>query len=175
MKGLIYLCLLLTLLGCRNEPESQNTLAEPEPKSVLVPFSQDYRWGYKTEAGEIVISPRYNMASDFSKHGNASVVDDKGWAYIDRAGRVLIRPFIFDNGPDSYQDGLARFVQEGKMGYFDPSCKVVIPAQYDFAWPFENGVAEVCEGCTSVADGEHSRIEGGTRWSIDKNGVKQTH
>jgi len=175
--GCIHMGLVLVISGCRTETvepaPAQKTVVEPV--LALVPFVQEDLWGYKTETGEVVIAPRYSMAADFNAQGSAIVVDDKGWAIIDRRGAILVRPFIYDNGPDAFSDGLARFVEEGKMGYFAPSGKVVIAAQYDFAWPFENGVAEVCQDCARVADGEHFRIEGGTRWSIDKNGVKQAN
>jgi hypothetical protein len=42
------------------------------------------------------------------------VVDDDGWAYIDTAGRAVIRPLVVDNGPDYFREGVARFRRNAK-------------------------------------------------------------
>lgn len=131
-------------------------------------FSENNLWGYQNEAGETMIPAQFVMAGDFTEHGFAYVVDHKGWAFIDRAGKVVVRPFIFDNGPDSFQEGLARFVAEDKFGFYTPEGKIVIPATYDFAEPFSEGKARVCTGCEKVMDGEHYTFEGGTWTTIDK-------
>jgi len=48
----------------------------------------------------------------------------------------------------------------------------VVPGTYDFGWPFQDGVAEVCNGCrrgTPDADG-HTPMEGGEWFRIDRAG-----
>lgn len=135
----------------------------------LVPFEKNDLWGYRDERGKVVIEPRYAMAGKFS-HGIAAVVSDGSWAYIDTTGRVIVRPFVFDNGPDYFREGLARYVADGKMGFFDRSGRIVIRAGFDFAGRFSDSRAEVCQGCRKVAAGEHYTIEGG-RWGvIDRRG-----
>lgn len=114
--------------------------------------------GYRSCDGRVAAAPQYTVAEPFGKGGIAAVVDAKGWAYINRRGEVVIRPFIFDNGPDGFSDGLARYTEGGKFGFFNPSGAVVIPAQFEFAYPFVKGQAKVGEGCTSVSDGEHTQI-----------------
>lgn len=128
-------------------------------------------FGYREPSGRVVIEPRYDLAEEFTPEGIAAVADDEGFAYIDRTGRVLIRPFNFDNGPDPFEDGLARFVENGKFGFFNTRAHVIIPARFDFACGFSEGLACFCVGCTIDKSDEHGIIRGG-RWGyIDKTGA----
>jgi hypothetical protein len=136
-----------------------------------IPFEQSGLWGYRTPAGKPVIEPRFEVALPFSPEGIAAVVDREGWAYIDRTGAILIRPYVFDNGPDYFQEGLARFTAAGKIGFFDKRGRVAIPARFAFALPFSEGRAAVCEDCREVSPAEHRAVEGG-RWGfIDRAGA----
>src|SRR5574340_842099 len=137
--------------------------------AALVPFEKDGKWGYR-DNGNVVISPRYELAREFSREGIAAVVDEKGWAYIDRAGRTVIRPLVVDNGPDYFREGLARFRRDGKVGFFDRRGKVVLQPAYTFAMPFFEGRAAVCEGCAEVEKGEHREVTGGKWGFLDRGG-----
>lgn len=129
------------------------------------------KWGYRDPATHrVLIPPRFICAEKFNAHGRALAATKEGWALIDRQGNALLRPFIFDNWPDEFSDGLARFIQDGKIGYFNPKGEVVVPARYDFGEPFSNGLAAVCLGCITVKDGEHSRSVGGQWGCIDRSG-----
>lgn len=139
-------------------------------KAELIAFEQEGQWGYQNEKNQTVISPQFMMANDFTQ-GIASVVDEQGWAFINATGQVVIRPFIFDNGPDYFVDGLARFVEHGKMGFFNEQYKIVIAAQFDFVEPFTDGLAAFCMDCQLVkSDDEHRMIQGGKWGYIDKTG-----
>ncbi len=139
--------------------------------AALIPFETGGKWGYRDVRGKVVLAARYEIAQAFSPAGMAAVVDEAGWAYIDTAGRVLIRPLVVDNGPDDFAEELARFRREGKVGFFDRRGKVVIEPRYSFALPFSEGLAAVCEGCTEQPDGEHTKLAGG-RWGfIDRRGT----
>jgi hypothetical protein len=140
-----------------------------------VPFSAENdsgeRWGYRNAAGDTVIAPVYFAAEPFSDRGIAEVADDSGWACIDVSGKVLVRPFVFDNGPDPFSEDLARFVRDGKMGFFDRAGKEAIAPRFDFALPFSEGFAAVCMGCGEKTDGEHRIVLGGTWGYIDAKGT----
>lgn len=99
------------------------------------------------------------MAKDDDAYEHALVEDKQGWIYVDRAQRPLLRPFIYDGGPDYFQEGLARFVENGKMGFHDDALKIIIPARYDFAFPFKNGQARVGMDCHHWRDGEHGMVD----------------
>lgn len=136
----------------------------------VVPYSENEQWGYRSIDGEIVIEPRFVLAQEFLAGGIAAVVDNDGWAYIDTLGNVILRPFIFDNGPDYFHQGLARYVDDGKMGFFDETGKIIIPAYYSFANPFYEDRAAVCFGCHKEYLGEHYTMVGGKWGFINRNG-----
>lgn len=134
-------------------------------------FSEEKElFGFVNDDGEWVIEPQYHFAYEFFPTGIAAVVDDSGWVYIDTSGEKILRPFIFDNGPDYFVEGFARYVCNDKIGFFDSTGTIVIKAEYDFARPFSSGVAAVCIGGESVSDGEHSIWEGGVWKFIDTEG-----
>src|SRR5579863_3099112 len=81
----------------------------PSAGSLLVPYQQDGKYGYKTPQGKVVFKPRFVLAQPFSPQGIAAVVDQHGWAYIDQNAKVIIRPLVVDNGPDEFKEGVARF------------------------------------------------------------------
>ncbi|MFO1471223.1 MAG: WG repeat-containing protein [Turneriella sp.] len=114
-------------------------------------------------------------AENFNKRGVAHIITEEGWVAINRKKKILYRPFIFDNGPDYVQEGLLRFVENGKMGFANEAGKKVIPAQFDFVYPFEKGRARFCNGCKAIKDGEHSMMDEktGTWGEIDKKGRVQ--
>src|SRR3954471_24124773 len=72
------------------------------------------------------------------------------WYYV-RRGVIPVPVESMDNGPDYFEDGLARSPVEGKIGYIDRKLNLVIPATYDGAYLFRGGVAVVCPSCTYVS------------------------
>jgi len=141
-----------------------------EGRHFLVAFEEGGKWGYKNDKGQVMIQPTYHLASEFNQNGIAAVLDDLGWVYITMNGRRLLKPYIIDNGPDYYSEGVARFVSRGKIGFMNESGTVVISAQYDFVMPFSEGLAAYCVGCKPVSDNEYHRIEGGKWGYINKTG-----
>jgi hypothetical protein len=138
----------------------------------LVPFeAPDGKLGYADAKGNPVIAPRFGFAEEFSPEGIAAVVDEQGWAYIDRTGRVLLRPFVVEADPDRFEEGLARFLEADKFGFFDRRGTVVIPARFDAAFSFHDGLAAVCVGARKVKQkGQPTLIEGGKWGYIDRQG-----
>jgi WG containing repeat len=96
------------------------------------------------------------------------------WFYV-RPGVIPVPVESMDNGPDYFEDGLARSRVGGKIGYINRKLNLVIPAKYDGAYPFKDGVAVVCTACTYVSDptateGERGWYEGGQWGRIDRRG-----
>jgi len=143
------------------------TMAAPHP----VPFESSTGWGYKDNSGQVVIGAQFVRAEPFSPEGLAAVVDSEGWACINVTGKVLIRPLVVDNGPDYFHENLARFREDGKIGFFNRSGEVAIQPTFDFAMPFSEGLAAVCNGCREVPAGEHTTLEGGQWGYIDPHGA----
>jgi len=134
-------------------------------------FEDNEKYGYKDEKGNIIIPAKYIVADEFSDEGIASViVDSEGWNIINKHGEVILKPFIFDNVPDTFEEGLARYVDNDKMGFYDKYGKIKIYANYDFAHSFVEGRASVCNGCTREYIGEHYIMVGGKWGFIDKEG-----
>ncbi|WP_211204030.1 WG repeat-containing protein [Chloroherpeton thalassium] len=133
-------------------------------------FESDGLWGFISNTDSIQIPPTYLFAQDFLPTGIAAVLDSSGWFYIDTLGNRLLAPYIFDNGPDYFSENLARFVVDGKVGFFNQQGKIVISAQFDFATPFLNGVAKVSQGCEFIKTGEHTEVTGGKWGIIDTSG-----
>jgi hypothetical protein len=162
MKKLFFISLsFLFLLTC-----AKNVA----PFKELIAFEEDGWWGYKDNKGMIVIRPQFTAAYDFAGEIGAVAAKD-GWRYIDRNGRILnILPFIYDNGPDYFQEGLARFREDGKVGFLNEQGKVIIQAQFDFAIPFSEGYAAFCSGCQKREVDEHSLFKGGKWGFINHHG-----
>jgi len=113
--------------------------------------------GYKTRTGKIAIPAQFipGFGTD-TLYERAFVLKPKaGLQGIDRMGKVILIPFIYDNGADDLQEGLFRFVEKGKIGFADENWKKIIPAAFDFAEPFKNGLAKYTMGGHKVMDGEH--------------------
>lgn len=90
---------------------------------------------------------------------------------IDRNQNILFDIVMFDNGPESFHDGLLRVLRNGKMGYANRFGQIVIPCIYDYAKWFENGQAEVTFKAKEYIDmEEHRRVESDEWFKIDKKG-----
>lgn len=133
-------------------------------------FEENGLFGFKDKKGKVIIKPQYEQAMEFTKSGVAFVVSKNKWICIDAKNKFLLESFLYDNGPDYISESLARYVEEGKMGFHNERCQKVIEAQYDFAYPFENGYAMVCLGCELKPEGEHKRIVGGKYGILNKKG-----
>jgi hypothetical protein len=149
-------------------PKNQKT-QEPS-KTPLLSFEQDGRYGFRDVRGTVVIPAQYLSVTDFSSNGVAFVADDMGWSCIDTNNKVLLTPYLFDNGPDYVSEELFRYIENKKLGFANPECNIVIKAEYDFVAPFEEGRAAVCNSCVFVSDGDHSTIKGGSWGYLDKTG-----
>lgn len=131
-----------------DDQEAWSRSAWPPDSSSLMPFEKDGLFGYISQNGKIVIPPRFRIAYPFYPEGSAAIVDSNGMGhYIDRQGNLRFRAYAFDNGPDPFFDGFARYVHQGKIGFIDKSLKVRIPAKFGDAYYFRWGWAAYCEGC----------------------------
>lgn len=124
--------------------------------------------------GTIRILPRHLRALDFGSDGLATLVVAKGrWVYVKQDGATL-EVLPLDNGADYFAEGLVRGRRKGKVAFFDHSFRMVLPPQYDFAWPFEGGLASVCSGCREEpadrSESEYHVLSGGLWGYIDHHG-----
>jgi hypothetical protein len=103
------------------------------------------------------------------QYGSGSaVLQPSGWTFwtpYKNSGSTMIHPYQFDNGPDYFVEGLARFVHNKKIGFFDTAGTIIIQPEYDFASPFCNH-----KGCSQVSGEEHATFSGGLWGRIDHGG-----
>ena len=169
IKSSVFLLILSSLASCN----------PPIVKSVdyLLCYTDTitYESGYKNNKGELVIAlGKYSRClTDTFKTYAIVAKPNTGFLAIDRQEHVLYEVFLFDNGPDEPFDGLFRIIVNGKIGYADSATgKVVIKPQFDCAWPFKNGKAEVSNDCKTQLEGEHSVWQSNHWYVIDKSGNK---
>lgn len=101
--------------------------------------------GYIDRSGKTVIEPRFVYAKDY-KYGRAIVSFEGGLrsnGVIDKSGKFIINPYvpiIFD-----YSDALAvvnfGYLGESTVGVFNLEGEVVIPGQFEYISPFQDGLA----------------------------------
>lgn len=118
------------------------------------------------------INPEIRKKMTFNQSGLAAVFVKGNCYWSTRNGKTM-RTHCFDNGSDEFSEGLTRYVSsQGKFGFMNAKLNVVIPAQFDFVFPFENGKARYCNGCTPEKTGEHTSMTGGTWGHIGKTGKR---
>ena len=104
----------------------------------------DKMWGYTNLEGQEIISCRFDEVRPFSE-GLAAVRLGSKWGFIDRMGQVVI-DFQFEAcGSFSHQLAWVAVASQ-RSGYIDTEGDVHIPAQFDEATDFFQGVARVRQG-----------------------------
>ena len=179
MNKYIILTLTTLFMGCSNTPDypkDANCAYMPKVADEhSSEFSSQGICGKFTDEDTIVVNPKHLKNMDFGEgnyttlYANASSEGKRNVFYVSKSGKV-VHTYFFDNGADYFHDGLARVIKKGKIGFIDENLKVVIKPKYDFATPFKNGKARVCNGCREKKDGEHNIMVGGKWGTIDTIG-----
>lgn len=111
-------------------------------KEGLAFFKKGRLTGYMDKNLHVVISPRFKSAGNFY-FGRARAEDSDGKEYyIDKTGKKLFPNW---NGGE-FQDSRAFFEKNGKYGFIDLNGKIIIPAKFDNATHFGEGLAGVRVG-----------------------------
>jgi hypothetical protein len=122
----------------------------------------------RDEGGRLILQPGVLAAIEPGSPVQTLRVEDQ-WLFVLHG--KFVPALTYDNGPDYFQEGLARTFENNRVGFVNETLEPVVGPVWDFAFPFENGVAVVCTGCRRVADGEHTSIEGGGWGYIDPTGA----
>ena len=144
--------------------------------------------GFKSKAGVVKIEPKFMGLTTALKFKNIIAVmeetnDSPASYYLLKNGRKFGADslYVWDMAFDCESEGFIRFrdSKTDMVGYFDSLGNVVIPAVYNDATPFRNGLAMAITGAKRIcwAGGEfseenpceHWSWEGGQRMLIDKN------
>ena len=121
------------------------------------------KWGYIDKTGKTLIDPQFNGAGEFSEALASVLVADK-WGFIDKTGKTvavnfyylsayILTPTILNSVYPNvfcvydevrgFSEGLAAVKLGTKWGFIDKTGKMVINAQFNYAWPFSEGLAAV--------------------------------
>lgn len=108
-------------------------------------LSVDGKVGYISEDGKYLIPAKYKDGTPF-QDGLAFVVSDGGYpTCIDKSGETKFQLKQAKNA-FWFSEGLAMFqTSNGKFGFVDESGKVVINPQFEYARPFHESYAAVCQ------------------------------
>lgn len=114
---------------------------------------------------------KWHIVWGFHRLGYAAAQDDKGLRLLDRNLKIRGNIFIYDNGPDDFQEGLIRLRTQGrKVRYFNAKTGKTLPGAWDYGTPFLAGKACVCMQCLRRVDDEYTEVYGGVGWVIDPRG-----
>jgi hypothetical protein len=110
------------------------SFAQENKSRNLFPIVQNQKWGFIDVKGQIVITPQFDYAREFSE-GLAAASVGKKWGYIDETGKWSIEPKYELALP--FSEGLAQvriggqwssepiYLIGGKTSYIDRAGKVV--------------------------------------------------
>ncbi|WP_255991069.1 WG repeat-containing protein [Chitinolyticbacter albus] len=173
------LLLMLVQYSTQGAEDAKGTASSPTPLTCwyaersgeLAPHSR-----CATQRGDTLqISARHLQRMVFDQDDLATLRVAGQHYYVRRDGKTLA-VITFDNGADYYSEGLVRGQHDGKIGFYDRRFNPVIPPRYDWAWPFEDGVAKACQGCVPIygahywVDNAHLALSEGRWFYIDRRG-----
>lgn len=106
----------------------------------LAKIVENEKSGFINHNGQIVIKPKYTMASCFSE-GLAAVEIKEKWGFINQAGKLVI-PAKFE-AVGNFSEGLALFKVGKLWGYINQTGNIVIQPKYENAESFSEGFAVI--------------------------------
>jgi len=148
MKSLFTLLLSFLFLSC-----SQTT---PIPKQLKEQNNK--------------LSTKYMESLNFGEKELLVTTIDGEFYYIHKNGKKM-QTITYNDAPDKFSEGLARTKVNGKIGFFNRNLEITLKPLYDFAFPFHNGIAEICTGCREKEEDGTMMLDGGTWKKIDRSGL----
>jgi hypothetical protein len=122
--------------------------------------------------GRVVFDPAHRERMSVEDGFASVLVDAKGWYYVGPDGASL-QVLSTDFNTDPWVEGLTRGRRDGKIVFFNRQFEEATGHRYDWAWPFQEGRALVCDGCVlEDSQQEHPILAGGTWWLIDRSGER---
>jgi hypothetical protein len=173
MKYILFILIFLILASLAMAGENyeciyyQNDAQDLVTEKSCLTYTENVR--NKDAGGDALISKKVADSALYDENGIGFLYSPVGVFYFTKSG-LARKTMYFDNGPDYFSEGLARTEWNGKIGFFDKKLSIVIEPRFDFAFPFHNGLAAVCNGCTQKKLGEHTVIVGGKWGAINVKG-----
>lgn len=173
---------ILLLAGCLTPGPSRDT----GPWTLFLD-DQSGLYGYRNAKGEVKVPPKLIMAGSQEFNNITAVVEQIGEDgfqdyYLLKTGEKVGAGclYLWDNAPDCENEGKIRFrdPKADRVGFFDTTGRVVIPAAYSDARPFRNNLAVVLKDAVRICpDGtpwapktspcEHWQWQGGRVLLVD--------
>ncbi|MFZ5552612.1 MAG: WG repeat-containing protein [Bacteroidota bacterium] len=159
-----FLIFLLLLFSCGEKKDFGYTTPPPfelpqyNPEAdtlLLYPVKYQHSYGYIDKNGKMIIEPQFEQAYDFEE-GIAMVFFYAGRTatevgYIDKKGNIIWKEDDltgYQSTIGDFRDGLLPYIYYEnyihKHGYINRKGKIVIPAFFDGAGNFSEGMARVC-------------------------------
>jgi len=178
MKKISLLFLLPILISCNSN--SEITIDNSDSTNIQIPigpyllclYTENEEPYFLNENGEEIIpAGKYVMSYSDTIYDYGIVMDSTGriWA-ITQTDSALFEVYNFDNGPDYIEEGLFRIVKDGLIGFANEAGEIIIEPQYQCAYPFENGSAQVAFECESTTEFEMTKWESEHWFYIDQAG-----
>ena len=142
--------------------------AAEEFSEGLVLVQLNGKWGFVDAKGDLVIDARYSSAHEFSE-GLARVqvggLHGK-WGFIDHSGGMVIEAQYDElsavaDAAYGFHNGLAMIEVNDRKGFIDKTGKIVISPQFQYAYPFIEGLA-----CVSAGSDKWGYIDESGKWAI---------
>ena len=178
--------IILLLLSCSKTnllKEQQLSAQTPQHKTSCRGVSlESYETpealiGFKDTANQkTLIEPKYTVGYTHTSSNNHVFVyaaSGTGWEFLDCHGTKLLAPFLYDNGPDPFVEGAARFTKDGKIGLYSETGNILIEAIYDFVSPLKEGKVYACIKCSPSPispSSEYTKFSGGQWGIVSKTG-----
>lgn len=126
--ALIMLIVVIFLSGCttntNSSPAPNNASSNVVMQNALYPVNINGKFGFLDVKGNLVVQPKYDMASDFNDGLGLVLLKDK-WGFIDSTGKEVIPP-QYKNQPTEFKNGLSRTLDnDGKAVFYDTQGKII--------------------------------------------------
>lgn len=108
----------------------------------LIAVKQNKKCGFINRNNEIIIPFEYDETYPFFD-GIALVKKENIYKGIDKNNNIKLKVGAEKNKFPFFSNNLSIFEENNKYGYINKKGKVVIPAIYEYAYPFVNGMAYV--------------------------------
>ncbi len=171
-KATLLIAFLLSTSALATEYEQCAYLSKPTKENKYSEW-ETYKNCASYIGAILKINPEHIKRINYNATGMATFWVDKQMFYLKTNGKYL--PVVnYDNGADDFSEGLVRSLVDGKISYYNREFIQVIPAKYDWGWPFNHGRALVCSACSieTEEDGEHKAVIGGLWGYINKKGIE---
>ncbi len=119
--------------------------------------------GYINRQGEFFPAPRgarqlAPFSGGYGAYQALSRIGEPAWGYVDRAGKVIIKPTYEHAGP--FAEGVAPVLEEDRYGFIKPDGEYAIQPQFDSAGAFRQGLA------AASLDGRCGYVGPSGEWAI---------